>query len=104
MRKVRTFGPVRTSKLLARKRPHLVPIYDEHIRTQFGAPHSGDQWSAWAGMFADPTLVQHLAALRRSAGVDGSVSLLRVLDVVVWMEGKHGSSVPESARTAHAEL
>lgn len=104
IRGVHTFGPVRTSKLLARKRPHLVPIYDRHIKDQFRAAHSGDQWSTWVEMFEDDALVAHLTSLRSAAGVCEDVSLLRVLDVVVWMAGKGEKVAPDVSAEADDEV
>lgn len=88
LREVDTFGPVRTSKLLARKRPHLIPIYDCVVREQFGAKNSLRQWSDMSELFADADVVSHLERLREGAAVGEDISLLRVLDVVVWMEGR----------------
>lgn len=104
IREVHTFGPVRTSKLLARKRPHLVPIYDRHIKDQFRAAHSGDQWSTWVEMFEDDALVAHLTSLRSEAGVPANVSLLRVLDVVVWMAGKGETVTPDVSAEVDDEV
>lgn len=92
IRAVPSFGPVRTSKLLARKRPHLVPIYDSVVRRQFGAADSSDQWTAFIALFEDESLAAHLTSLRDEAEVPESLSLLRVLDVVAWMEGKLAGS------------
>jgi len=93
IRAVPTFGPVRTSKLLARKRPHLVPIYDRVVRDQFGAPHSGDQWTDFAQLVQDEEIVNLLLRLRSRANLE-DISLLRILDVVVWMEGKKRGALP----------
>lgn len=103
VRGVKTFGPVRTSKLLARKRPRLIPIYDRHIKEQFGADHDGDQWRTWVDLFRDQRLVAHLRDLREGAGLSQSLSLLRVLDVVVWMKGK-SSAAPEVPVAPDLEL
>lgn len=91
IRRVPTFGPVRTSKLLARKRPHLVPIYDRIVRNQFGATTGLHQWTDLAQMMQEEELVQLLSRLRERAGLP-DISLLRVLDVVVWMEGRRGGT------------
>lgn len=100
MRRGQSFGPVRTSKLLARKRPHLFPIYDSVIRREFGAGGSIGQWAFLCQQFdsvPDPelggrSLGEHLRDLRRRAGLDEKISLLRVLDVIVWMQGSGAGS------------
>ncbi|WP_066641337.1 DUF6308 family protein [Serinicoccus hydrothermalis] len=86
LRRLPAFGPVRTSKLLARKRPHLIPVYDEVVRQQFGAQDSRGQWAAFSNMFRDAEFVDHLTRLRGAAGLS-DISLLRIADVIVWREG-----------------
>lgn len=78
-------GYVTAGKLVARKRPHLIPIYDDVIRCQFGGPQQ-----VWVRLHdrlrADEGQLRgQLAALRTRAEVSPRISLLRVLDVVLWM-------------------
>jgi hypothetical protein len=79
-------GPIRAGKLLARKRPHLIPVYDKRVREVLGRPRPDDSW--WhdlRGQFiTDPDLVRLLQAVRARAGA-GHMSLLRVFDVMCWM-------------------
>lgn len=72
-------------KLLARKRPHLIPVYDQVIRCLLGRPEK--VWLKQHDQLAadDGALRQELRSLRSPADVPGHVSLLRVLDVVLWM-------------------
>ncbi|MCM4083554.1 DUF6308 family protein [Paractinoplanes hotanensis] len=72
-------------KLLARKRPALIPVYDSVIRCQLGAPPR--MWQALHDRLAadNGRLRQQLAALRAHSDIPVTVSLLRVLDVVLWM-------------------
>lgn len=86
------FGPVRTSKLLARKRPHLIPIYDAVVAKQFGLSGSADQWTIWSELFVDSDFVAHLGAIQSAVAEASHISLLRVLDVVVWMEGRSSAA------------
>ncbi|MEW9264122.1 DUF6308 family protein [Kineococcus endophyticus] len=76
---------VTAAKLLARKRPALVPVYDRVVRCAFS--HPPRLWAWLVGHFADAEsdLAGRLARARSEAGVDDRVSVLRVLDVVVWM-------------------
>jgi Family of unknown function (DUF6308) len=78
-------GYVITSKLLARKRPHLVPVYDSVVRCALGAPEGMWRWLARHFADTDAGLAEHLEAVRERAGVPSGVSTLRVLDVIVWM-------------------
>ena len=89
------FGQVRTSKLLARKRPHLIPIYDAVVAKQFGLPGSADQWTVWSELFADGKFVAHLGSIQAAVDEASHISLLRVLDVVVWMEGQASATTGE---------
>ncbi|OBH19502.1 DUF6308 family protein [Mycolicibacter sinensis] len=84
------FGPVTTSKLLARKRPRLVPIYDSVVRDQYGLPDSRGLWSGMrAALQADDRrLHRHAEMLRRRADLPDTVTPLRVIDIVVWMQGQ----------------
>ncbi|MGY2075033.1 DUF6308 family protein [Blastococcus sp. SYSU DS0828] len=78
-------GWVITGKLLARKRPRLLPVYDRVVRCAYGRPDG--LWSWLFAMFADDgaRLSDRLLAAREAAGVSPGVSALRVLDVIVWM-------------------
>lgn len=86
-------GPTTVSKLMARKRPHLIPIYDSVIdATVLG--HSGILWgpmhSALRG--GDWALHHRLVRIRTQAGLDESISALRVFDVIAWMDGTGNSA------------
>ncbi len=81
-------GPTTSSKLLARKRPRLVPIWDSVV-TEL----TGTRFTLWEPLRLalradDKALHRRLERLRRAAGLPGQVSVLRVFDVVCWMEGK----------------
>ena len=70
-------------KLLARKRPHLIPVYDAVVKCALGKPKS-----FWRSLHEAISADEHglrprLAELR--ADVPYQVSDLRILDVVIWM-------------------
>jgi hypothetical protein len=72
-------------KILARKRPRLLPVYDRVVRCAVGQPSS-----FWLALHAalradDRALHRQLMELRQVAGVPETVSALRVCDVAVWM-------------------
>ncbi|MEV2248225.1 DUF6308 family protein [Streptomyces sp. NPDC049970] len=78
-------GWVIAGKLLARKRPRLLPVYDRVVRCAVGRPPS-----FWLALHAalredDGAVHRQLLALRQIAGVPETVSALRVCDVAVWM-------------------
>ena len=72
-------------KLLARKRPRLIPVYDQVVRCQLGWPEHF--WLRLHDRLArdEEALRRDLAALRALAEVPPAVTVLRVLDVVLWM-------------------
>ncbi|OAK53991.1 DUF6308 family protein [Rhodococcoides kyotonense] len=88
LRSVGDIGRTIATKLMARKRPRLVPIYDmvvgrvlntvmvhrdpirEALRADGGALHT------------------RLLRVRAAAALPGEISALRVLDVISWMHGK----------------
>ncbi|PYC66752.1 hypothetical protein C7C46_30995 [Streptomyces tateyamensis] len=78
-------GWVIAGKVLARKRPRLLPVYDRVVRCAVGRPES-----FWLSLHSalredDGALHRRLLGLRQAAGLPESVSALRVCDVVVWM-------------------
>jgi len=92
-------GPVAAGKLLARKRPQLLPVYDSHVKKVLKRPQADQMW--WRDLRCqltqDDDLVRELKAVRTRAGA-GHLSLLRTFDVMCWMFG--GS--PEEAAEAEA--
>ncbi len=70
--------------LLARKRPRLVPVHDRVARCLTGLPDESMGWHLDV-FAADAGLADRLSATRRSARVPEEVSVLRVLDVILWM-------------------
>ncbi|MFE0962553.1 DUF6308 family protein [Streptomyces fungicidicus] len=79
-------GWVIAGKLLARKRPRLLPVYDKVVRCALGRPRP----SFWLALHAalredDAALHRQLLELRQAAGLPETVSALRVCDVAVWM-------------------
>ena len=87
-------GPTLASKLIARKRPRLVPVYDSVVRKVLGTKK--DHWEPIrvALRKEDHALHNRLLRLRKEAGLPDNVSVLRVLDVIAWMEGTHPDPDP----------
>ncbi|MGB3764527.1 MAG: DUF6308 family protein [Ornithinimicrobium sp.] len=81
-------GATRGSKLLARKRPRLRPIYDSVVARVTHTKR--EQWEPVrvALRADDRALHQRLVHLHSEARLSSQVPPLRVLDVVAWMEGK----------------
>jgi len=81
-------GWVTAGKLLARKRPRLIPVYDSVVK---GALMSGQGATWWVDLWEalqDEALVERLSELKAEADLDEGISLLRVLDVAAWMRSQ----------------
>lgn len=81
-------GPVVAGKLLARKRPRLVPVYDSRVKQLFERPKTDH--SFWAALAAalradDGAFRERLIRLRDEAGIGEDIGVLRVFDVIAWM-------------------
>jgi hypothetical protein len=81
-------GPTTTSKILARKRPHLIPIEDSVVDRVVNRGR-GDSWRLWweAFQFEGDYLESRADNLRAEIGRP-DLSTLRVFDVMLWMWGK----------------
>ncbi len=80
-------GWVTAGKLLARKRPQLIPVWDRVVRCAMGYPPPQAVWLWFHERMTanDLALTQALIAVRETAGVAASVTPLRTLDVIAWM-------------------
>jgi hypothetical protein len=78
-------GPVIAGKLLARKRPALIPIVDRVVKSVVH-DETGHYWSVFRDFMTDHQRRERLAELH-SLVDDADVSDLRVLDAAVWMRG-----------------
>jgi hypothetical protein len=85
-------GPTTASKLFARKRPRLRPIFDSVVARVLGTAERHWQPIHHALAADDAALHRRLLRLRDAAGLSEEVSALRVLDVLAWLEGKDGAN------------
>lgn len=88
LREIHGIGRTIASKLIARKRPRLYPIYDDVVGRQLGTRAAHLEPIRLALREDDGALHGRLLDLRDRAGLDESVPALRVLDVLAWMQGK----------------
>lgn len=77
-------GPVIAGKLLAAKRPNLLPVYDRHVQAALGWPR-GQFWLAMQASMAQA----HQAVAEAISEAEVVVAPLRAVDIVVWMH-QHG--------------
>ncbi|MET3960607.1 hypothetical protein ABIE44_000541 [Marmoricola sp. OAE513] len=100
---VHGLGPTTVSKLMARKRPRLIPIFDSVIK-QYVLGGRSDHWDAMHGALNShhangETLAEYLRRLHAMAGMAPDVTSLRVFDVLAWMEGT-GNTARRRSRAA----
>lgn len=80
-------GWVTANKLLARKRPHLLPVYDRVVKAAL-VPTREEFWVPLWRELQDTDLVRTLTEIKVAAKVPQDVPLLRILDVAVWMRAQ----------------
>jgi hypothetical protein len=90
-------GPTTTSKLMARKRPRLIPIVDSVVRNALEL--DGDAWIDLRDALGTRNFPERIERLRPPA-VGDEVTTLRLLDVAVWMRHSNG----KAARAARAAV
>ncbi|MCO8273773.1 DUF6308 family protein [Actinoplanes sp. TRM 88003] len=85
-------------KIMARKRPTLLPVYDSWVYCLFGYPQP-PVWPKFQKRLAADggALRAALADVRAAAEVVEQTSILRALDVVLWMQ--HRALSPRCSRT-----
>jgi hypothetical protein len=80
-------GPTTASKLMARKRPRLIPIVDSVIRSALEI--KGDSWIDLRAALRAAGVVERIEAMRPSR-LSFPVSTLRLLDAALWMRHSRG--------------
>jgi hypothetical protein len=100
LRSCRGVGRTTAYKLLARKRPALLLVYDDRVRRLLGRPRNS--WACFWSWFQElPERSVGLENLREEVGEIDNISLLRVLDVALWMYGeRYGTTLPPAPGSA----
>jgi hypothetical protein len=81
-------GWVTAGKLMARKRPRLIPIYDDVVQRAFDL-EKGTWWTSLRDVLAaTPEIIDAATQLRTDSGIGDDVSVLRVIDVAVWTKDR----------------
>lgn len=91
-------GRTKTSKLLARKRPRLIPVMDAVVDCRLGKPELF--WQSLHAALLVPKVRDQVFKLRRDAGLGPDVSDLRVIDVIVWMDHQEAHRKRQCARVS----
>lgn len=82
---------VTAGKLLAAKRPRLIPILDKEVR-DFLAPPSNQFWVTMYDALINEDVRKAIATVCRVTSVPPFVSLLRRMDAALWMAAKRENS------------
>ncbi|WP_038170051.1 DUF6308 family protein [Tomitella biformata] len=96
LREIHGIGWTTASKLIARKRPRLFPIYDDVVGRTLDTRKAHLEPVRRAMRDDDRALHHRLLDLRDRAGLDQNVPALRILDVLAWMQGKNYQPKPGS--------
>ncbi|MFC9362895.1 DUF6308 family protein [Rhodococcus sp. NPDC057014] len=88
LRGLHDVGRTKATKLIARKRLRLFPIWDSMVSAVLGAENQHLNPVREALRADDGALHHRLLNLRSSAGLPEEISALRVFDVIVWMDGR----------------
>lgn len=94
-------GRTHRSKLLARKRPRLVPIVDSVIRSALTPLLGQDEWVSLREAFREHSELRSGIEGVRPLGGAADVTLLRLLDSAIWMWCSNGRGA-KRARTGMA--
>ncbi|WP_257016373.1 DUF6308 family protein [Rhodococcus sp. ACS1] len=82
-------GQTKATKLIARKRPRLYPIWDSVVSQVLGTERAHLNPVREALRADDRALHHRLLSIREEAGLPEEISALRVFDVIAWMDGKN---------------
>ncbi|GAB6898747.1 DUF6308 family protein [Kineosporia succinea] len=93
-------GRTVASKLMARKRPSLVPMWDAVVAREFGLRESGGYWWAMRDALRRDDLWRRAGDLVAENGLEQRVSPLRAVDVVTWMHGRDPAASLRAASVA----
>ena len=101
-------GRTTASKLMARKRADLIPIYDGVVGSALGLPNANGHWEAMRHLMLTSVdgspLHQRLGAMADAVGLSALVTPLRVFDVLVWYAYNPKSNVKARAQGFADEL
>lgn len=87
-------GPVIASKLMARKRPRLIPIIDSVVTETLHHPGDNQFWARLRGYLRTDDLHERLLNIGDESAAPDGTSAIRIFDVIVWMHGKKRTDSP----------
>jgi hypothetical protein len=97
LREIDGIGPTIAGKVLSWKRPHLVPVFETVVHRLLGSP--AEYW--WHDWFSRAGRADSVRAFREEVGGIEDISLLRCLDVALWMHARrNGAAISEIVSVA----
>lgn len=87
-------GPVIASKLMARKRPRLIPIIDSVVTETLHHPGDNQFWARLREYLRTDDLHERLLKIGDESAAPDGTSAIRIFDVIVWMHGKKRTDSP----------
>lgn len=97
VRRLPGVGRTKTSKLLARKRPRLIPIVDSVIRNAL--PLGEDSWMSLRATLTDDHIRERIEDVRPPRATS-TISTLRLLDAATWMRHSNSRAAKNARRSA----
>jgi hypothetical protein len=97
VKKLPGVGDTRISKLLARKRPHLIPIVDSVIRKAL--PLGEDLLVSLRSALHDEQVRESIEDIRPPEVVS-TISTLRLLDAATWMRYSNSRNAKKARKAA----
>lgn len=98
LRELPKVGRTRASKLMARKRPRLIPVVDSVIIEALNL--GDDSWVSLRACLSDPTVRQAIEASRPDNAPAEFISILRLLDAAAWMRRSQSRHAKNARRNA----
>lgn len=87
-------GPVIASKLMARKRPRLIPIIDSVVTETLHHPGDNQFWARLREYLRTDDLHERLLNIGDESAAPDGTSAIRIFDVIVWLHGKKRTDSP----------
>jgi hypothetical protein len=81
------------TKLIARKRPRLYPIWDTVVSEVLGTRGGPHLVPIHTALRTDPNLRRRIYDARKHAELPQTISELRILDVIAWMQHQEGERI-----------
>lgn len=90
-------GPTRASKLMTRKRPRLIPVYDSVVGRHIAK--TTRYWQVFQQFLSTPNNRRALDKMRPGGLSAQQLPTLRILDTVIWMRHSESKNAKSARRS-----